>query len=207
MPLPPAVGAGARQKDSKSEVANRLAEIVEGISSPIACGGSVSIGGAGVTVRLLGDVPSAAVSVSVGPPPRPQRLAAAPYSWNWRVEAGAAQEEKLKGLIARMPPAAFGHGKETKVDEAVRDALQLQAGTFEVDMPQAVLDDILSKVRAGLSLDTEIVAECYSLNAYRKNGHFLKHKDSPRGVDMLGTLVVCLPSYYTGGAMRVVQAM
>eukprot|EP00931_Biecheleriopsis_adriatica_P115509 TRINITY_DN91297_c0_g1_i1.p1 TRINITY_DN91297_c0_g1~~TRINITY_DN91297_c0_g1_i1.p1 ORF type:complete len:355 (+),score=56.19 TRINITY_DN91297_c0_g1_i1:589-1653(+) len=53
----------------------------------------------------------------------------------------------------------------------------------------------------------EIVAECYSLNVYRKNGHFLKHKDTPCGDDMLGTLVLCLPSYYTGGAMKVTQAM
>eukprot|EP00930_Biecheleria_cincta_P058230 TRINITY_DN44089_c0_g1_i1.p1 TRINITY_DN44089_c0_g1~~TRINITY_DN44089_c0_g1_i1.p1 ORF type:complete len:659 (+),score=131.70 TRINITY_DN44089_c0_g1_i1:63-2039(+) len=203
-PPPPSASTRAEQKVSKKDVAKQLAQIIEGISSPVACSGSLNTGPTGITIRLPGD---AAMSVVVEPPPKPERPPGAPFDWNWKAEAGKAQEGKLKTLVAKMPQAAFGHGKETKVDTTVRDALQLQATSFEVDVPQAALDDILAKVRAGLHLDMEIVAERYSLNVYRQKGHFLKHKDTPRGDDMLGTLVLCLPSYYTGGAMKVTQAM
>ena len=35
-------------------------------------------------------------------------------------------------------------------------------------------------------------AELYNLNVYGRGGHFVPHKDTPRGSDMLGTLVACL---------------
>ena len=53
-----------------------------------------------------------------------------------------------------------------------------------------VLDKIDEKARCGLQIATDIVAERYSLNVYRKHGHFRKHKDTPRGADMLDTLVI-----------------
>lgn len=37
------------------------------------------------------------------------------------------------------------------------------------------------------------------LNIYGKDGHFKVHKDTPRSPDMIGTLVVCFPSAFTGG--------
>ena len=44
-----------------------------------------------------------------------------------------------------------------------------------------------------------ISAELYSINAYLQNGHFAPHKDTPRGSDVFGTLVVCLPSQFGYG--------
>ena len=44
-----------------------------------------------------------------------------------------------------------------------------------------------------------ISAELYSLNVYTAGGHFEPHKDTPRGNDMFGTLVVCLPSQFRSG--------
>jgi hypothetical protein len=43
-------------------------------------------------------------------------------------------------------------------------------------------------------------AELYTLNVYATGGHFVPHKDTPRGSDMLGTLVVCLPAQFSNGA-------
>jgi hypothetical protein len=43
-------------------------------------------------------------------------------------------------------------------------------------------------------------AELYNLNIYATGGHFAPHKDTPRGGDTLGTLVVCLPSQFSNGA-------
>jgi hypothetical protein len=44
-----------------------------------------------------------------------------------------------------------------------------------------------------------ITAELYALNVYTSGGHFAPHKDTPRGQDMFGTLVVCLPSQFWRG--------
>ena len=44
-----------------------------------------------------------------------------------------------------------------------------------------------------------VVAELYALNVYKPYGHFKTHKDTPRGADMFGTLVVCLPLCFSGG--------
>jgi hypothetical protein len=45
-----------------------------------------------------------------------------------------------------------------------------------------------------------LTAELYNLNVYATGGHFVPHKDTPRGSDMLGTLVVCMPSQFSNGA-------
>lgn len=38
---------------------------------------------------------------------------------------------------------------------------------------------------------------------YEQKGHFKPHRDTPRGEDFVGTLVVCLPSYFSGGSFIV----
>ena len=79
-------------------------------------------------------------------------------------------------------------------DASVRDALQLKADKYELSIPQENIDNILAEIKRGMDLQTDILAEPYSLNVYRKGGKFVKHKDTPRGDDMLGTLVICLPT-------------
>eukprot|EP00116_Pleurobrachia_bachei_P004435 sb/3464697/ len=108
---------------------------------------------------------------------------------------------------------------QTKCDTGVRDALQLPADKFEVmvnlsengtpmTLGDALADSgVLTKVQQNLEIDSErfdLVAEQYSLNMYGKGGHFKKHKDTPRGSDMIGTLLVQLPgAYYEGGALKI----
>ena len=46
-----------------------------------------------------------------------------------------------------------------------------------------------------------ISAQLYTANFYIGGGHFAPHKDTPRGSDMFGTLVVCLPSQFTKGKL------
>lgn len=48
---------------------------------------------------------------------------------------------------------------------------------------------------------TPIRAELYMLNVYSAGGHFKRHVDTPRSADMFGSLVVCLPSQFTGGEL------
>ncbi len=44
-------------------------------------------------------------------------------------------------------------------------------------------------------------AELYALNLYLYGGHFTRHKDTPRGSDMVGSLVVELGPPYKGGEL------
>ncbi len=89
------------------------------------------------------------------------------------------------------------------IDSNVRDALQLKAENFDLSLPQEKIDEILVNIQENMGLTTDIIAEPYSLNVYQKGGKFLKHKDTPRGDDMFGTLVLCLPSWFTSGEMEV----
>ena len=80
--------------------------------------------------------------------------------------------------------------------------MQLKADTGEFTVPNldlvstGILNDIQKQL---LPYDTSpIIAELYSLNIYENNGHFGKHKDTPRGPDMIGSLIICLPSIFMG---------
>eukprot|EP00116_Pleurobrachia_bachei_P002638 sb/3462900/ len=139
---------------------------------------------------------------------------------NEREAALVEQMDRFAPLREAMPQAAFGLGSETKYDTEVRDALQLPAERFEVlvnlntangkplNLDVALVSSgVLSEVQKNLGIDSErfdLVAEQYSLNMYGKGGHFKKHKDTPRGSDMVGTLLVQLPgAYYEGGALKI----
>lgn len=115
------------------------------------------------------------------------------------------QQNELKPLLAHFKPAPFGDGKKTRYDRTVRDALQLKAegGGFSVANFDPESAGILEEIRRELVPQdpNPIAAELYSVNVYTGGGHFVPHKDTPRGKDMFGTLVVCLPSQFSNGKL------
>jgi hypothetical protein len=115
------------------------------------------------------------------------------------------QERLLRPLVERCAVAAFGVGRKTRYDSTVRDALQIKAGAFSVLHFDPAAAGVLEQIRRELTphLPGALTAELYNLNIYRTGGHFVPHKDTPRGSDMLGTLVVCLPSQFSNGAFVV----
>lgn len=117
------------------------------------------------------------------------------------------QERLLQPLVDRCKAAPFGVGRKTRYDRTVRDALQIKAegGAFSIQHFDPAVAGILDQIRRELlppGSDAP-TAELYNLNIYRSGGHFVPHKDTPRGDDMLGTLVVCLPSQFSNGAFVV----
>ena len=46
-----------------------------------------------------------------------------------------------------------------------------------------------------------IQAELYKLNIYSSGGFFKTHVDTPRSEQMFGSLVVCLPTQFSGGEL------
>lgn len=126
-----------------------------------------------------------------------------------RARSSFDQIDGVKPLIERCRPAKFGDKKTTRHDRAVRDALQLNAegGAFHIDGFDPTASGILETIRGSLAPHdaNSIVAELYAVNVYTSGGHFAPHKDTPRGGDMLGTLVVCLSSQFGGGDLVLVH--
>jgi hypothetical protein len=81
--------------------------------------------------------------------------------------------------------------------------VQLKAGDggFSVEHFDPETVGILDAIRRQMlpHESAPIAAELYALNVYTSGGHFAPHKDTPRGQDMFGTLVVCLPSQFWRG--------
>ena len=63
---------------------------------------------------------------------------------------------------------------------------------------------ILNEIETIMVPNRNIRAELHKLNMYTGPGghmHFKSHVDTPRSEDMFGSLVVCLPTQFTGGAL------
>src|SRR5207249_2062269 len=86
--------------------------------------------------------------------------------------------------------AAFGMGRKTRYDRTVRDALQIKAegGAFSVLHFDPAAAGILEQIRRELAshIPDALTAELYNLNVYGRGGHFVPHKDTPRGSDETG---------------------
>jgi hypothetical protein len=173
--------ASSKNKSHERALLEGLRHAVHGLRAPFACGGT-----------LVPEQP-----VAIGFPDKTQ----IPVS---RAKNSFEQEQLLRPLVARCKPAPFGKGRKTRYDRTVRDALQIKAegGAFSVLHFDPAAAGILEQIRRELTpqVPDAPIAELYNLNVYAAGGHFAPHKDTPRGGDMLGTLVVCLPSQFSHGA-------
>ncbi|MBX9679052.1 MAG: hypothetical protein K2X38_09840 [Gemmataceae bacterium] len=120
-----------------------------------------------------------------------------------RAKNAYEQTEIMGPLLKQSQPAPFGMGKATRHDRRVRDALQIKAenGQLAVEGFDLESSGILGEIQKTLvpHAPGTIRAELYAANTYTSGGHFAPHKDTPRGKDMFGSLVVCLPSQFTDG--------
>lgn len=111
----------------------------------------------------------------------------------------------LTTLRKRAKPAAFGDGNETKVDASVRDGACIRAKDAGLSLEgfDPATNGVLEAARQTLmpNATAPLRAELYALNLYETGGHFAAHKDTPRGADMVGTLVACLPFSFEGGTL------
>jgi predicted 2-oxoglutarate/Fe(II)-dependent dioxygenase YbiX len=119
-----------------------------------------------------------------------------------RFPVTAAKARKLLGLGR---PARFGRGEETLTDPDVRDTWEIPKRLVRAEWNDARLKVILATVKEELGLPNaaELTADLHSLLVYETNQHFLAHQDSEKDDSMIGTLVVTLPSSYTGGELMV----
>ena len=112
---------------------------------------------------------------------------------------------KARKLLALGQPARFGRGEETLTDPEVRDTWEIPRHLVRAGWDEAALKDVLATVKEELGLPTgaTLTAELHSFLVYEPDQFFLPHQDSEKDDSMIGTLVVTLPSSFTGGELMV----
>ena len=108
-------------------------------------------------------------------------------------------------LIAVAEQAPYGRGEETLVDTAVRRTWQIDAARVRIGgrhWPRD-LEAIVQQAAAGLGVTQPVVAELYKLLVYDQGSFFVNHRDTEKAPGMFATLIIVLPSRYTGGELVV----
>ncbi|GAB2504644.1 2OG-Fe(II) oxygenase [Nocardia heshunensis] len=120
----------------------------------------------------------------------------------WPVSA-----EQARALCAVADPARYGLREQTLVDPNVRDTWEVSRGLVAIDQVRwgRTLGPMVEAVRADLGLPAhcELSAELHSMLVYEAGQFFVRHQDSEKADGMIGTLVVTLPSEFSGGELVV----
>uniref|UniRef100_A0A1X7UX57 Fe2OG dioxygenase domain-containing protein n=1 Tax=Amphimedon queenslandica TaxID=400682 RepID=A0A1X7UX57_AMPQE len=158
-------------------VVSSLGKVVSGLESRFACGGSISES----TVLISYKKKSGEWS------PQPLKLP-------------STDSTVLQDLLQSCSVASFGLGSQTVTDKDYRDALKLDTDCYITNL-NLLNTPIPSTIEKVMDISSPIRAELYKMNIYCTGGHFKSHVDTPRSKDMFGSLVVCLPSPFTGGEL------
>lgn len=112
------------------------------------------------------------------------------------------QAEQLVAVAERAP---YGRGQETIVDTQVRRTWQIDANRVTLGGKhwQNDLDAIVKRAVTGLGVSGEVRAELYKLLVYDAGSFFISHRDTEKAAGMYATLVIVLPSEYSGGELVV----
>lgn len=102
-------------------------------------------------------------------------------------------------LIANCNPAIFGLGNKDVLDTNYRYAFSMEKDKFSTTF-QPTDYDIINDIEKILLPDGGKVRPILDkINIYSEGGYFKNHLDTPKDSTMFGTLVVSLPSKFTGG--------
>ena len=115
-------------------------------------------------------------------------------------------QENATKLKAAARQAPHGRGMETIIDKSVRDTMQVDADQVTLTNPvwSAGIKGLTRKVCTALGVNPDLVrSELYKLLLYEEGGFFKKHRDTEKADGMFATLVVQLPSRFTGGSFVV----
>jgi hypothetical protein len=106
-------------------------------------------------------------------------------------------------LVAVAEQAPYGRGSDTLVDTDVRRTWQIAAERVQLGGRHWDQDlaDIVARCAAGLGISEPVSAEFYQLLVYDTGSFFLSHRDTEKAPGMFATLVVVLPSLYSGGEL------
>ena len=121
-----------------------------------------------------------------------------------RFPVSQAQARELC-LLGR--PARYGRAEQTLLDRNVRDTWEIPKSRVKVDKRrwEQTLLPVLERFARDLGLPpgSTLKAELHSMLVYAPGQFFVRHQDSEKADDMVGSLVVGLPSTFSGGALEV----
>lgn len=108
-------------------------------------------------------------------------------------------------LAAVAEPAPYGRGEDTVLDPAVRRSWQISPELVRLGGRgwAATLEAILSRLAEGLGVEGPVSASLHKLLLYEAGGFFVGHRDTEKLPGMFGTLVIVLPSLFSGGGLVV----
>ena len=108
-------------------------------------------------------------------------------------------------LLAVAEPAPYGRGEATLIDADVRRTWQIDPARVQIGGRhwEQTLADLVTRATAGLGVTGPVVADLYKLLVYDPGSFFVNHRDTEKAAGMFATLIIVLPSIYTGGALLV----
>ncbi|KAJ3551126.1 hypothetical protein NM688_g4911 [Phlebia brevispora] len=113
-----------------------------------------------------------------------------------------------EAIKSRAEQAPFGIGERTVVDKSVRDTWQMSPDmvkfanlAWEIWLKSVVHD--ICKTLGVVEATSRPRWELHKLLLYETGSHFLPHVDTEKGDGMFATIVIALPSQFTGGATHV----
>ena len=164
-------------------IISELGQVAEGINSRFTCGGKYGV-----------------------PSSKPIKLVYCPMSLSsekWSsVEFPGVSEADMTKLLDVCSVASYGHMGKDVVDKTYRNAFALKPDNFITSF-QICATPILQEIQSIISTVVGLKAELYKLNIHAPGGFFKAHVDTPRSEKMFGSLVVCLPTQFTGGELIV----
>lgn len=108
-------------------------------------------------------------------------------------------------LIDVAEQAPYGRGSETLVDTEVRRTWQIDAAQLSLEGQrwQDDLATLLPRIAEGLGVTGQVEADLYKLLIYDQGSFFVSHRDTEKCPGMFATLVMILPSEFSGGELVV----
>jgi predicted 2-oxoglutarate/Fe(II)-dependent dioxygenase YbiX len=112
---------------------------------------------------------------------------------------------QVEQLVAVAEQAPYGRGEETLVNPDVRRTWQINADQIRIKGRRwsETLESIVDRAAEGLGVTDLVNAELYKLLVYKEGCFFVDHRDTEKAPGMFATLVIVLPSVFTGGELLV----
>lgn len=108
----------------------------------------------------------------------------------------------VASLVGASRAASFGHAGSNVVDPTYRAATTIKDCAIVIP----ALDDIVRAAELALNSGHRLTAKFHSVNIYGAGGFFKEHRDTP-AAGLVASLVVCLPTPFEGGGLRVNDAV
>ncbi|KAJ7068775.1 hypothetical protein C8F01DRAFT_1119260 [Mycena amicta] len=107
-------------------------------------------------------------------------------------------------VISQCIQAPFGKGERTIVDKDVRDTWEMDGSNVKFRNPawSSFMNRVVLEVCQALAVNFQASqprAELYKLLLYETGSHFLPHVDTEKANGMFASIIVVLPSEFTGG--------